>query len=228
MKCRNVKKVLVVLILVVMLVVKVSACGVKNVVLMIPDGTSISHITLARWFTDEKRLAMDEIVTGLIKTHWADGTITDSSAAATAFSAGQKTNIGCVSVVPVCDKTNKELYSKPVATLAEAAKVSGKAVGVVCTSNLNDATPACFSSHVKDRVLRDLVSEQQVYSGIDVFLGGGSEWYFSGDKKYNRRDGRVLKDEIVKNGYHFVTSKEEMLSSTSSKLVHSIPQSHPS
>lgn len=218
MKCRMAKKVLFSFILAIMIVVKVEACDVKNVVLMIPDGTSVSHITLARWFADDKKLAMDEIVTGLVKTHWADGTITDSSAAATAFSTGNKTEIGCVGVVPVCDRNSGKSYKKPVATLIEAAKVSGIATGVVCTSNLNDATPACFSSHVEDRLLRDLVSEQQVYSGVDVFLGGGSDWYFSGDRRYNRKDGRDLKDEIVKNGYHFVTSKEEMLLSHSPKL----------
>ena len=219
MKSRRVSYGLVLVVLFVLIanVWVVSVSDIRNVILMIPDGTSVSHITLSRWFAPSNRLAMDEIVTGLVKTHWTDGTITDSSASATAFSTGNKTNIGCVGVIPVCDDSGCK-YKRPVATLSEAADRQGKSVGIVCTSNLSDATPACFSSHVNNRKQRDTISEQQVYSGIDVFLGGGSQWYFCGDEKYNRRDGRVLKDEIVDMGYHFVTDKKSMLSSTSDKL----------
>ncbi len=203
-------------ILVSIVVFNIRTKRIKNIIVMIPDGTSISHMTLSRWYNSGKKLAVDNIITGLVRTHWKDGIITDSAASGTAFSTGNRTDIGYVSVVS--HKEGDFYYGKPVATIIEAAQKIGKSTGIVCTSNLNDATPATFSSHVINRKMWDIISEQQVYSNIDVLLGGGSEWYFSGNKKYNRKDGRILKDEIVNRGYDFVTTKEEMLKSKSDKL----------
>jgi alkaline phosphatase len=64
---------------------------VKNVILMIPDGMTIAHTTLARWYQDGKPLAMDELACGLVRTYSANNPITDSAPAATAYATGYKT-----------------------------------------------------------------------------------------------------------------------------------------
>ena len=191
---------------------------IKNVILMVPDGTSISHVTISRWYNGGEKLALDEIMSGFTRTYWKDGIITDSSAAATAYSTGIKTKSGCVGVLPHEDTENDLQYNKPIATIIEAANRAGLSTGIVCTSQLSDATPAGFSSHVNARTCINDIVEQQVYSDIDVLLCGGYNWYFSGNEEKNRKDGRVLKDEIVNNGYEFVTTKEELLNSKSNKI----------
>ena len=80
--------------------------NIKNIIVMIPDGMSSDGISLARWYKafdaaaqtvdPSVKLALDEIVSGLVRTWWSDGTvigaITDSAPAATAFATGHKTN----------------------------------------------------------------------------------------------------------------------------------------
>lgn len=53
---------------------------VKNVIMMVMDGTSSSASTLARWYKGEP-LAMDQIVSGGVRTYSAESAITDSAPA---------------------------------------------------------------------------------------------------------------------------------------------------
>lgn len=59
----------------------------KNVIMMVMDGTSSSATTLARLYKG-KPLALDEIVTGGVRTYSAESAITDSAPAATALATG--------------------------------------------------------------------------------------------------------------------------------------------
>lgn len=52
---------------------------VKNVIVMIPDGMSVAGTTLARWYRGGEPLALDEMVSGLVRTYWAAGAISDSA-----------------------------------------------------------------------------------------------------------------------------------------------------
>lgn len=169
----------------------------KNVIMLIGDGMSTEAITLARWYNNGQPLTMDEISVGAVKTYWADGPITDSAPGGTAYSVGQKTKNKYVGVSK--DK-------KPLATILEAAKLDGKATGLVFTCEAPHATPADFSAHIDSRSNYDAIIKQQVYNGLDVVLGGG--------KKYSE----VYKDELLAKGYDYVTTKQEMLQSTSNKI----------
>ena len=61
---------------------------VKNVIIMIPDGCSSTHTTLARWYSGES-LALDQMPSGLVRTYTGESIITDSAPAATAFARGR-------------------------------------------------------------------------------------------------------------------------------------------
>lgn len=193
---------------------------IKNVILMIPDGMSVGGTTLARWYKGGTPLAMDEMACGLVRTYSADVPIADSAPAGTAFSTGFKSHTGYVAVLPdVADMPGlqpiaKGNEKKPVATILEAAKLAGKATGLVVTCEIPHATPAAFSAHYPDRNNYDDILEQQVYNGIDVVLGGGSK-YLTPEARKDREDLiKVIKDL----GHEYVTTPEALRKSTSSKL----------
>jgi alkaline phosphatase len=64
---------------------------VKNVIMMVMDGTSAGATTLARWYKGEP-LALDEMASGAVRTYSAESAITDSAPAATALATGFKSN----------------------------------------------------------------------------------------------------------------------------------------
>ncbi|MFM9282036.1 alkaline phosphatase [Paenibacillus jiagnxiensis] len=192
----------------------------KNVILLIPDGMAPDATALARWYQGGTPLALDEMASGLVRTHSADAAIADSAPAGTAFATGHKSHTGYVGVLP--DVANMpgqaaiaaEDAKKPVASVLEAAKLAGKATGIIATSEIMHATPADFSAHYPDRSNYDALSEQQVYNGIDVVLGGGS-LYFTPE---GRKDGEDLVQAIKSSGYNYVTTPAELDASNSGKL----------
>ncbi len=215
MKRNIIKKLLVMLLLstgvMIILGVKKDSVGIRNIIILIPDGMSVGGYTLARWYKGEK-LAMDNIICGLIRTYNSDSIIADSAPAATAYACGIKAepkNIGVMpkkSFMPNSPKIISNEENRPMANIFEALRLKGKATGLVFTCELPHATPAAFSSHSTDRKLYDEISEQQVYSGMDVVFGGG--WYFL--TKEAREDGEDLL-EIVKKEYTFISNRSQLL-----------------
>lgn len=191
----------------------------KNVIVLVMDGVSSSTTTLARWYKGEP-LAMDEILTGGVRTYSAESAITDSAPAGTALATGNKSNDKLVGVLPTTvtspgvDKSLAENPYKPVANVLEGAKISGKATGIISTSEIQHATPAAFSSHVTHRTDYDNIAEQQVYQDMDVVLGGGKNTLLP----KNRKDGEDLVNVIESKGYDLVENREELLNSKSDKL----------
>lgn len=183
----------------------------KNVIMMIPDGTSVEAITTARWYNGGEPFAMDSIAVGLTRTYWSNGPITDSAPGSTAYSTGFKTYDKYVGVV------NEEGNVKPKATILEAAKLSGKATGLVFTCEVMHATPADFSAHDLDRQNYNSIGKQQVYEGLDVVLGGGDE-FLSPAAGGKRKDNQDLRDTLKGLGYEYITTKVEMDKSKASKL----------
>lgn len=180
---------------------------VKNVILMIPDGMTIAHITLARWYQDGKPLAMDELACGLVRTYSANNPITDSAPAATAYATGYKTQNRYLSIYPeivsmpgVGQVEEKDFY-KPIITILEAAKNLGKSTGLVFTCQFPHATPAAFASHTDNRNDYESIAEQMVYNHVDVVLGGGYKYI----DKNQRKDKEDLAGYLKQNGI-FVTT----------------------
>ncbi|MGD6891948.1 alkaline phosphatase [Bacillus mobilis] len=191
----------------------------KNVIIMVMDGTSSSATTLSRLYKG-KPLALDEMVTGGVRTYSAESAITDSAPAATALATGNKSNSGYVGVLPSIvsspglNPIKEEDKLRPVANVLEGAKRTGRAIGIVATAEIQHATPAGFSAHHVNRKRFDVIAEQQVYQNIDVVLGGGKAALLP----VKRKDGEDLVKVIQDKGYDFVETKDALLNSKSNKI----------
>ncbi|KAI5867920.1 alkaline phosphatase-like protein [Durotheca rogersii] len=143
---------------------------------MVSDGMGPASLSLTRSFrqyTDGleygNTLTLDKHYWGSSRTRSSSSLVTDSAAGATAFSCGQKSYNGAISTLP--DFT-------PCGTVLEAAKKAGYKTGLVVTTDITDATPACFASHVHYRSQNDEIALQEVGNGplgrvVDLMFGGG-------------------------------------------------------
>lgn len=225
---RNVKKALctvLVLCMILSMFIGVSADPskqdkVKNVILLIADGTSITHTTIARWYQGGQPLTMDEIICGLVRTYGSDSIISDSAPAATAMATGYKSHTGFISVLPdvanlpLLDPVAPEDARKPLATILEGAKLTGRATGIVTTCELMHATPAAFSSHDESRKDYDDIGEQQVYQGMDVVFSGGTKFMTA----EARKDKEDMTSALKTLGYKYITTPAELAALESGKV----------
>lgn len=183
-----------------------SSSNVKNVILLIPDGMSVSATAIARYMLNgnedgSNKLVMDQYATGLITTTWAHGPITDSAPAGTAYAIGHKSLNGSLGI---------DANKTPKATILEAAQLEGKAVGLIATSKFMHATPAAFSSHEMKRSNYATIAEQILNQDIDVLLGTGAS-------KVDTKELDIL--AIAKsNGFEIASNKTEMQKSNAKKL----------
>ena len=199
------------------------AAPAKNVILLMTDGTSSTHITLSRWYKGAP-LALDEILVGGLRTYSAESLITDSAPAATAFATGYKSNSKFLGILPETVTTpgvpaiSSGDQFKPVATVLEGAKLVGKSVGLVATSNIQHASPGGFSSHTPFRDRYPLIAKQQVYEDIDVVLSAGRQYMLPKALGGTRDDGINLIDVLKSHDYSVVSSRDEMLAFTGNKI----------
>jgi alkaline phosphatase len=158
---------------------------VKNVVLLIPDGTSLSAVSAARWYQryiypEQTQLNIDPYLCGTVSTYSSNAPIGDSAPTTSCYMTGYPSRAGWVSTYPEADPENDiipmntyEAY-QPMATLLEAARmVQNKATGLVFTCEFPHATPADCSSHSYNRNKYEWIVPQIVHNRIDVVVGGG-------------------------------------------------------
>ncbi|MEM9987191.1 MAG: alkaline phosphatase, partial [Bacteroidota bacterium] len=158
----------------------------RNIVLMIGDGMGIGQIT-AGMYSNRNRLNLERCpVVGLIKTTSGDDLITDSAAGATAFATGRKTYNGAIGV---------DMDTIPHPTVLELCESQGLATGLIATSEIIHATPACFIAHEYNRLRYENIAADFLDVEVDLMIGGGYK-YFS-----NRRDSRDLIAELEEKGY---------------------------
>ena len=194
----------------------VDAAPAKNVILLMTDGTSSTHITLARWYKGAP-LALDSILVGGLRTYSAESIITDSAPAATAFATGYKSNSKFLGVLP--EKTTVPGVAaiaagdehKPVATVLEGARLLGKSVGLVATSQVQHASPAGFSAHTPFRDRYELIAKQQVYGNIDVVFGGGRQYLLPKEQGGTRADSLNLIEILKERGVPVLETRDELL-----------------
>ena len=196
----------------------------KNVIVMVPDGCSMSIETFARLYKGSD-INLDKLHTGSVRTFSANSVITDSAAAATAFATGHKTTTGFLGVGP--DTKNilsiykpKSSPYHPLPSILEGAKYNGKSTGLVVTSVVNHATPGGFSAHVPSRNNSDDIMEQIVYQDIDVIFGGGGSNLLPSGTEYKsasgdiwkgtRKDSENLINILQERGYSFISSSDEL------------------
>ena len=187
----------------------------RNVIIMVPDGCGPTHTTTARWYKGSP-LHLDRMHLGSVRTYAANSLITDSAPAATAFATGYKSTDKFIGVlpdsvtIPGVTAISENLKYKPVANVLEGARLTGKSVGIVVTSNIQHATPAAFSAHWPDRANYNEIGEQQVYLGMDVVFGGGKKYLLPKEKGGMRTDGEDLVDLLRSRGYAFVENRDEL------------------
>lgn len=201
----------------------------KNIIFLISDGTPVTTSTLARWvYNDGKPLNVDEITAGLARTHNSDTPIADSAPAGTALATGWKTQDKLIGVKPAASTLYAAREVKdsdklaPAASILEASKLMGKAVGIVATSEITHATPADFSAHSTHRNNYSDIGEQQVYQNMNVILGGGKLFFTKNNdkdpKSKNRTDGEDMLSIINEQGYNVVSNLNEMKNANGDKV----------
>ncbi|QPA30921.1 alkaline phosphatase [Thermaerobacillus caldiproteolyticus] len=201
----------------------------KNVIVFVGDGMGAAHrdaIRLAAKGLNGK-LEMDDMpYAGIVHTNSADpkSFVTDSAAAATAIATGVKSYNGAIGV---------DLNGKPVKTVLEQAKEAGKATGIVTTSQVTDATPAAFASHVANRSSQSDIAKQYLEnSKVDVILGGGEDYWYPTENpgKYpdypaedpteaSKGTNGNLVDKAKQLGYTYVSNADELKRAKSNKLL---------
>jgi alkaline phosphatase len=210
----------------------------RNVILFIGDGMGVSTVTATRILAGQRAgvdgaaydLAFDQMpYGGLVRTYSADSLVTDSANGASAITTGHRTINGGIGVDGgarrgVCDP------SRNVPTLAQRAKRElGKAVGVVSTAAITDASPAAFYAHVPDRNWQsdaDLppaarsagcldIAAQLVTAPDDLrpdlVLGGGLSFFRPVTAGGRRQDGQDLTAAwTARPGSVFVSDRDGM------------------
>ena len=166
----------------------------KNIIFLIGDGMGIAHRTAARLIIGnvqlgkaEKRLAMDTLpYTALLNVASLNSIVTDSAPGAACYSTGNKSNNNQEGVFPD-DTPNSEYYGKWDNPRVEhmgsyLARTQGKALGIVTTADVEDATPAAFAVYTQDRgagtgICDMYLDEAATNHNLRVLMGGGRKWF---------------------------------------------------
>lgn len=158
---------------------------VKHVIMMVPDGMGLADVTAARILRNcgnqattkpfvfcaegpgGPPLALETLEhIGYQRTYSKINTITDSSAAASAFACGEKFVNN-----EVCFHEDNTPHNPSV---LELAKSKGMATGLVATQTITHATPASFAAHLANRNCENEIARQYIeVTRPDLLLGGG-------------------------------------------------------
>ncbi|MES2654942.1 MAG: alkaline phosphatase [Bacteroidota bacterium] len=183
---------------------------IKKVIFIIGDGMGLAQISGALSHINDQNAFERFPVIGLSKTSSADNYVTDSGAGATVFAIGKKTFNYAISVGP---------DSLPYPSLFEMMKKKKMATGVVVTSSITHATPACFYSHVSSRKSEDDIAEFLLQGNCDIAIGGGTKFLNAN----TRADGRDLNALLQRNGFMVKTDTSNNFTPIlSDKLVYTL------
>ena len=212
------------------------AAAPKNIIFFLGDGMGMTTLTAARVYSvgEDGDLTIDTLPeSAFVKTYSNDAQVTDSAPSMAAYMTGVKMNNEVLSmsadtraVEPVLDANGNKLGNacgagngQPVTTLLELAKAQGLGTGVVTTTRVTHATPASTYSHICHRDLENDIAAAVVPggtgfnaalgNGVDVLLGGGSQFFLPKDKGGKRADGRDLVAEMKAKGYAVVGNASE-------------------
>jgi alkaline phosphatase len=161
---------------------------VKNIIIMLGDGMGAAQRTAARivagGYAQGKvitPLTMDTFpVTGMVKTASLNSVVTDSSPGMTSYVSGNKNNNNEEGVFP--DDTIDPFDNPRIEYLSEYLhRTQGKALGVVTTADVFDATPAGNAVHTSNRGagtgIVDQFLDDRGNTGLTVLMGGGRKWF---------------------------------------------------
>jgi len=181
-----------------------NAAAPRNIILIIGDGMGPGALKLTSLYQHkaEGRLVMEQFpVATLCGTASESPDATDSAAAATAMACGAKTANG---ILGMTSRTNR------LVSFAEAARQSGRAVGLVTSDALTGATPSGFYAHVTRRGASQEVADFAAASGFDILIGNSSAkaWFAPKAAGGQRTDARNVTNEMAVAGYTVVENAE--------------------
>lgn len=186
--------------------------GKRNLIFMVSDGMGPTSLSLTRSFMQlqngapfGEQLVIDQHLIGQSRTRSSSSLITDSAAGATAFSCAQKSYNGAISVTP---------DHEACGTVLEAAKKAGYMTGLVVTTRITDATPACFAAHVnmrseEDRIAEQMVGDYPLGRVVDLMFGGGRCHFLpnSTGEASCRADDKDVVGMAKKEGYSYISDR---------------------
>ncbi|MFC7339170.1 alkaline phosphatase [Haloferula chungangensis] len=193
----------------------------RGIIFMVSDGMSSGVLPMSEAFSQQLRkrptawwqlLSGPATVHGLMDTASSDSLVTDSAAASSAWSSGQRIPN---SQVNISDK-GRELES-----IGATLRTQNVRLGLVTTSKVTHATPAGFAANSVDRNDEDHIAPQYL-DRAELVLGGGSK-FFDAAKRGDRRD---LFAEYRKAGYEVLRHRDELLASNSPKLLGTFASDH--
>ena len=165
-----------------------SSQKVKNIIILLGDGMGAAQRTGARivagGYAQGKTitpLAMDTFpVTGMVKTSSLNSVVTDSSPGMSSYVSGNKNNNNEEGVFP--DDTTDPFDNPRIEYLSEYLhRTQGKALGLVTTADVFDATPAANAVHTSFRGagtgIVDQYLDDRKLTGLSVLMGGGRKWF---------------------------------------------------
>lgn len=190
----------------------------KNVIFFLGDGLSVAHRTGARvmskGMTEGKangRLNLDDIPpVAFIGTSATNSVATDSANTMSAYMTGHKTAVNALGVY--ADRTKDSLDDPRVENIAEALRrTTGKSIGVVSNTEIEDATPAAVLTHTRLRADKADIVEQMFEVKPDIILGGGAAYFLPkatpGSKRKDEKDYIAMFRDA---GYTFAGDKNEL------------------
>lgn len=175
----------------------------KNIILFIGDGMGVAQVFAG--ITVNEGLNIEQMpYIGFNKTQSADNYVTDSAAGGTAISTGVRTYNGAIGL---------DVNGQKLTTILEYSEMNGKATGLVSTSAITHATPASFIAHQPQRSMYEAIAGDFMNTDIDVFIGGGADFFTK------RVDGRNLVLELNEKGYHVAYNVNDVQNVTDGKLA---------
>ena len=175
---------------------------VKNIIVLLGDGMGAAQRTAARIVAGGyaqgkaiKPLAMDTFpVTGMVKTASLNSVITDSAPGMSSYVSGNKNNNNEEGVFP--DDTTDPFDNPRIEYLSEYLhRTQGKALGLVTTSDVFDATPAANAIHTSSRGAGTGIVDQYLddrgLTGLTVLMGGGRKWFLPATTPGSARGDRT-------------------------------------
>lgn len=177
----------------------------KYVFYFIGDGMGSTHVAATEAYLAQERgvIGMDPLcftqfpVMGEATNFSSSNIITDSSAAGTALSTGEKTKNGMLCIAP--DSTTQ------LKSIAYKIHEAGYSVGVMSTTPINHATPAAFFGHNIKRGNYYEIGKEIPETGFEFFAGGGL--YHPKGKEGN--EAVSLYDMIAEAGYTLAYGYED-------------------
>jgi len=169
----------------------------RRVILAVSDGMSTGTLSLADQhllLTQGRRspwvglIESGDAAMSLVSTGSADSMVTDSAAASSAWSIGEKVNNGAICFTP---------DGRAPAPVLLRARERGIRGGLVTTTRVTHATPAAFIANAPDRNRERAIADQIAARAPEVVLGGGADSF--SDQSRDAFPGRVVTDPALLN-----------------------------